>query len=238
MPYPALSQADAVASLSGESGQPKVDTRPGGPTFPWEDRLAEVVRELEPWLGRVEANLANTDPRGRSRSPEWHPFEVEAAVRIHSALPSRHEALSDREFWLWAACVPFRAIIERRYRSGDGAHEPQKFRGPRNFRELRLQMLAEGRACRCRRHRRRRRSLRIGEAGAERFLAEPRLPPAVRRRPQVRARLPGIRVSQPRTSDRAVPLHRRPSRACEATATGCLQRASPRPRRGRNAVPA
>lgn len=120
MSYPALSRADALEFLAGRSKTLRVLQKPSGPPFRWEERIAALVSDIRPVFNEAEALAGARSGAGASKSEEWQRFEAEAAIAVHMVLPAEHEALADREFWLWLACDPFRDIIERRYRSADG----------------------------------------------------------------------------------------------------------------------
>ncbi|MCS6954503.1 MAG: DUF6339 family protein [Bryobacteraceae bacterium] len=123
MPYPTVSSARAKEVLLGRTASTDVLEKPQGPPYSWEEKLASAARQLEPLLGDVESQLVALAPVKRKMSEAWRSFEVSAARTIHDAMPRTHEALSDREFWTWAACFPLRDVIRRRY-AGKPKHAP------------------------------------------------------------------------------------------------------------------
>lgn len=77
---------------------PKVELRPIGDDFDWEEETQAIVDGLDHLLEN-EGEKA---------------FESKGAVMIHEALPD-HEALRDPEFWYWFTTGPGRALVEKRY---------------------------------------------------------------------------------------------------------------------------
>lgn len=128
MPYPTLDRNAARAWLAGTAPEPAVGSNDRGPRYPWEDAAARLATELDPLLAEVERELGGRTGSGRVRHASWQRFEAEAAIAVHRALPRTHEALADEAFWLWLACVPLRAIVERRYRREEGGSvDPANF---------------------------------------------------------------------------------------------------------------
>ncbi|MCS6778634.1 MAG: DUF6339 family protein [Geminicoccaceae bacterium] len=135
MPYPILDRNAARAWLAGSAEEPAVRSNDRGPRFPWEEVARRLALELEAPLAEVERELAGRTGPGRVRHASWQRFEAEAAILVHKALPGTHEALAEEAFWLWLACVPLRAIVERRYRREEGGRiDPANF-GLGNFAE-------------------------------------------------------------------------------------------------------
>lgn len=120
MPYPAVARLDAEAHIDGREATLKVVDKQGGPTFPWHEKVEEVVAHLTPLAERIAQELVDLAPRAARTDERWQDLEAAGAIALHRALPYDHEALADREFWFWLACGPFRCIIERRYVAGDG----------------------------------------------------------------------------------------------------------------------
>lgn len=77
---------------------PKLEFRPFGDDFDWDNEIASVVHRLQTLL---------TDEGEKA-------FEAKGTVLVHEALPD-HEALRDPEFWYWIACSVGRELIEARY---------------------------------------------------------------------------------------------------------------------------
>lgn len=128
MPYPTLDRNAARELLVARTDVPAVGSNDRGPPYPRTQVAQQLAGELERVLAEVERELAGRTGTGRIRHGAWQRFEGEAAILVHRSLPSAHETLADEGFWRWLACVPLRAIVERRYRREEGAEI-----GPANF---------------------------------------------------------------------------------------------------------
>lgn len=117
MPYPSMSSKNARAWLEGQCAEPDVVEKPAGPTVAWEVQLGDASKKLEKELEAVESILGQIGVQAahRKRHPAWQAFDARAAKIVHDAIPSEHEAVCDWEFWIWAACIPLRGILKRRY---------------------------------------------------------------------------------------------------------------------------